>query len=342
VQHTLAVIVLSFILFLFIAGTLSPLWIRKEQARVFYARIFIWFTLGSGVVLVSIIIWAGLSNYLSGRAESRTLVTLAVFTIIVICSVSYLLYELPFKRHMERLETEKLIQLYPDSPWKWSKRWGSNRIEYSDKGEIIFSYLLTAIIITGIVLSFFLNAEGIVKRFHENRLDSLIILYILVMGTLFAVRFAVHSTNRWRKFKRSSFVMSTFPGVIGGKLEGEIQTRSKRVPCDGFDLKLSCIEMDITFRKSFHSITETVLWESEKKVRIDNIRMGPWGISFPVSFNIPVNTEETDTVSRDRRIHWVLTAHGTGDDHCLSAVFKVPVFRVTNQHLVNNLNPLRD
>ncbi|MBS1234748.1 MAG: hypothetical protein H6R43_464, partial [Nitrospirae bacterium] len=155
-QHTLAVIVLSFILFLFIAGTLSPLWIRKEQARVFYARIFIWFTLGSGVVLVSIIIWAGLSNYLSGRAESRTLVTLAVFTIIVICSVSYLLYELPFKRHMERLETEKLIQLYPDSPWKWSKRWGSNRIEYSDKGEIIFSYLLTAIIITGIVLSFFL------------------------------------------------------------------------------------------------------------------------------------------------------------------------------------------
>ncbi|MBS1115233.1 MAG: hypothetical protein H6Q94_962 [Nitrospirae bacterium] len=334
-QHTLAVIVLSFILFLFIAGTLSPLWIRKEQARVFYARIFTWFTLGSGVVLVSIIIWAGLSNYLSGRAESRTLVTLAVFTIIVICSVSYLLYELPFKRHMERLETEKLIQLYPDSPWKWSKRWGSNRIEYSDKGEIIFSYLLTAIIITGIVLSFFLNAEGIVKRFHENRLDSLIILYILVMGTLFAVRFAVHSTNRWRKFKRSSFVMSTFPGVIGGKLEGEIQTRSKRVPCDGFDLKLSCIEMDITFRQSFHNITETVLWESEKKVRIDNIRMGPCGISFPVSFNIPVTTEETDTLSRERRVYWLLTAHCSGEDHGFSAAFKVPVFRVTKHHTIS-------
>jgi hypothetical protein len=32
------------------------------------------------------------------------------------------------------------------------------------------------------------------------------------------------------KFKRSSFVMSTFPGVIGGKLEGEIQTGADMFP----------------------------------------------------------------------------------------------------------------
>jgi hypothetical protein len=333
---------LSFLLFLLLAGALSPLWIRKEQTRVFYARIFKWFTLGGGMVLVSVVIWTGLSDYLIGRTESRTLVTLAViFSIILVGAGSNVLYELSIKRHMERLETEKLRQRYPDSPWKWSKRWRSNRIEYSDKAEIIFSYLTSAIIITGIALGFFLNPEGILKHFQENRMDSLVILYILVMGVLFSVRFAVSSTNRWRKFKRSSFVMSTFPGVIGGKVEGEIQTRCRRVPCSGFDLKLSCIEMDISFRKSIHNITETVLWESKKKVQIDNIRMGPCGISFPVSFNIPVNTEETDTVSHDRRIHWVLKAHGTGDEHCLSAVFKVPVFRVRLEHLENNLTSSR-
>jgi hypothetical protein len=69
--------------------------------------------------------------------------------------------------------------------------------------------------------------------------------------------------------------------------------------------------------------------------------MGPYGIAFPVSFNIPLNTEETDTVSRDRRIHWVLTAHGTGEENCLSAVFKVPVFRVRHEHLDNNLTASR-
>jgi hypothetical protein len=338
----LSVFMLSFLLFLFFAGALSPLWIRKEQTRVFYARIFKWFTLGGGIVLVSIVIWTGLSDYLIGRTESRMLVTLAVFfPIIVVGACSNMLYELSIKRHMEQLETKKFRQLHPDSPWKWSKRWRSNRIEYSDKGEIIFSYLTTAIVITGIALGFFLDMEGILKRFQENRMDSLVILYILVMGVLFSVRFAVSATNRWRKFKRSSFVMSTFPGVIGGKLEGEIQTRCRRVPCSGFDLKLSCVEMDISFRKSIHSITETVLWESEKKVQIDNIRMGPCGISFPVSFTIPVNAEETDTVSRDRRIHWVLTAHGTGDEHCLSAVFKVPVFRVRLEHPDNNLTSSR-
>jgi hypothetical protein len=331
---------LSFLLFLFFAGALSPLWIRKEQTRIFYARIFTWFTLSGGIALVSII-WISLSDFLSGRTESRTLVMLAVFTIIIVGVGGNMLYELSIKKHVELIETKKLRQRYPDSPWKWSRRWRSNRIEYSDKGEIIFSYLLMAIIITLIPLSLLLNTEGILKRFYENRMDSLVILYILVMAVIFSVRFAVNSTIRWQKFKRSSFVMSTFPGVIGGQLEGEIQTRCKRVPCEGFDLKLSCIEMDITFRKSFHSITETVLWESEKNVRVDNIRMGPYGIAFPVSFNIPLNTEETDTVSRDRRIHWVLTAHGTGEENCLSAVFKVPVFRVRHEHLDNNLTASR-
>jgi hypothetical protein len=179
--------------------------------------------------------------------------------------------------------------------------------------------------------------EGILKRFQENRMDSLVILYILVMGVIFSITFAVSSTHRWRKFKRSCFVMSTFPGVIGGKLEGEIQTRCRRVPCNGFDLELSCIEMDISFRKSIHNITETVLWQSRKKVQIHDIRMGPCGIAFPVSFNIPENTEETDFVSRDRRIQWVLKADGTGEEHCLSAVFKVPVFRVRHGQLDNNL-----
>lgn len=340
-QHTLTVIALSFLLFLFIAGALSPRWIRKEETRVYYARIFTWFSLGGGIILVGIILWTGLNDYLGGRTESRTLVMLMVFTIILVSAGSSMLYELSLKRHMELFETEKLRQSYPDSPWKWSRRWQNNRIEYSDKSEMIFSYFVAAIIITVIPLSFLLNTEGILKRFYENRMDSLIILYILVMGVIFSVRYAVNSTIRWQKFKRAFFVMSALPGVIGGKLEGEIQTRCRRVPCDGFDVKLSCVEMDITFRKSFHGIPETVLWESEKNVRIDNIRMGPWGISFPVSFNIPINTEETDTVSRDRRIHWVLTANSVDEQHCLSAVFKVPVFRMTEEKTDTKLNSSR-
>jgi hypothetical protein len=324
---------LSFLLFLLFAGAFSPLLLRKEQTRVFHARTFKWFTLCSGIVLVSVVMWTGLSDSFTSRTESRMLFTLAVFlSIILVGAGSTMLYELSIKRHMERLQTKKLRQRYPDSPWKWSGRWRSNRIEYSDKAQIISSYLTTAIIITGIAVGFSLNREGILKYFQENRMDSLVILYILVMGVLFSVRFAVSSTNRWRKFKRASFVMSSFPGIIGGKLEGEVQTRCRRVPCDGFDLKLSCIEMDISFRKSIHNIAETVLWESKKKVHIHNIRMGPCGISFPVSFHIPENTEETDTVSRDRRIHWVLTAHGAGDEDCLSAVFKVPVFRAEPEH----------
>ncbi|NJD56361.1 MAG: hypothetical protein FIA94_08155 [Nitrospirae bacterium] len=341
-QHTLAVIILSFLLLLFLAGAFSPLWIRREQTREFLARIFVWLVLAGCIVSGSVIIWTGLNDYFSGSTQSQWKIMLAVFALIILGAGSNILYEFFIKRRRELSELQRLRQRYPESPRKWSRRWQSNTIEYSDKGEMIFSYLITGIMAAGMALNYFARREEILKSFEENRADTLVMLYIFAIGTLFAVRYAVTSTNRWRKCKRSSFIMSTFPGVIGERLEGEIQTRSRHVPCNGFDLKLSCIEMDITFRKSFHSIAETVLWESEKNVRIESMRMGPGGITFPVSFNIPATTEETDTLSRERRVYWLLTAHGSGDEDGFSAAFRIPVFRTAWEHGPNDHDLPRD
>jgi len=71
---------LSFLLLLLFAGALSPLWIRKGENRVFYARIFEWFILSGGILVVSVVIWTILSDYLVGRTESRMLITLASFS----------------------------------------------------------------------------------------------------------------------------------------------------------------------------------------------------------------------------------------------------------------------
>lgn len=336
-QHTLAVIVLSFLLLLFLAGASSPLWIRNDQTREFLSRIFVWIVPAGCIVFGGVIIWTGINDYFSGAPESRWTIISAVLAVVLVLAGSNIIYEFSIKQRIELNEMQKLRQRYPDSPWKWSRRWRSNTIDYSDKGEMIFSCLIATIVISGMALSYVIRKEEILRSFQENRLDSHIVLYMFVIGALFAVRYAVTSIIRWRKFKRAAFIMSTFPGVIGGTLEGEIHTRSRHVPCDGFDLKLSCIEMDITFRKSFQSIAETVLWESKKNVRIEDIRMGSFGIAFPASFVIPNNMEETDTVSRNRRIHWVLTVHGTGNDCCFTAVFKVPIFRIPKGNTANVL-----
>jgi hypothetical protein len=332
------VTILGFLLLLFLAGALSPLVIRRERTHRFLSRIFVWFAPAGCIVFGGVIIWTGLDDYFRGATETHWTIINAVLAVVLVFAGSNVLYEFSVKRRIEQRELQKLRQRYPDAPWKWSKRWQGNKIEYSDKGEMIVSYLVTAIILSGMALGYVVKNEEIHRSFQENRLDSLVVLYILIMGALFAVRFSVTSTVRWRKFKRSSFIMSTFPGVIGGKLEGEIQTRSRHVPCAGFDLKLSCIEMDITFRTSFHSITETVLWEADKKVRVESMRMGLGGISFPVSFNIPAIAEETDTLSRERRVYWLLTARCAGEDQGFTAAFKVPVFRVAGDHVPDNLH----
>ena len=333
VQHTLAVIILSLLLLLFLAGASTPIWIRSEKTHAFLAKIFVWFVPAGCIVFGGVIIWIGLNDYFSGKTESHWTVITAVLAVILLCTGSNILYEFSVKRRMEQIEMQRLRQRYPDSPWKWNKRWRNNRIVYSDTGEMIVSCLVTVIIISGMALSYLTKREEILRYFHENRIDSLIILYLLVMGAVCSIRYSVTAVIRWREFRRSLFIMSTFPGIIGGKLEGEIQTRSRHFPCSGFYLKLSCIEMDITFRTSFQHIAEKVLWESEKNISIEDIRMGPYGLAFPVSFFIPVNLEESDTSSRDRRIHWVLTATGTGSDCCFTAVFKIPVFRVSGNNV---------
>ncbi len=327
VQHTLAVGILSLLLLLFLVGASSPLWVRNEQTRAFLARIFVWFVPSGCIVFGGVIIWTGLSDYFRGSAESHWTVITAILAVVLICTGSNILYEFSVKWRMEQIEIQRLQQRHPSSPWKWSRRWRTNRIEYSDKSEMIFSCLVTAVIISGMAIGYATKKEEILRGFQENRLDSLIIFYLLVIGAIFSLRHSVDAANRWKLFRRSSFIMATFPGTIGGTVEGEIQTRSRHVPCNGFDLKLSCMEIDISFRSSFHNIREQVLWESKKTVRIEEIRMGPDGIAFPVSFIIPDSTEESDTSSRNRRIHWVLTADGIGRDCFYTASFRIPVFR---------------
>jgi len=41
-------------------------------------------------------------------------------------------------------------------------------------------------------------------------------------------------------------------------------------------------------------------------------------------------------------VYWLLTVHVSGDDHGLTAAFKVPVFKVTKDHDLRNGHFKRD
>ena len=52
---------------------------------------------------------------------------------------------------------------------------------------------------------------------------------------------AVLAFLRWRKFGDATFELSTNPGVLGGYLEGRIDTSLRHALQEGVDLTLSCV-----------------------------------------------------------------------------------------------------
>lgn len=302
-------------------------WKRQRQSS--YDRRLMWLVYGGGLTLYLVVLLSSLRSYLAGESDALSLVMVAVLGFVIAGAVTGNLYELVLKQRMERMEVQRLKRRFPDSPWRWDRRWQGKGIVCSNNGDVIFGVILAGLINGGLITLYVARKEQIRERLYEDPWGNICIYYVFLMGGLFALRFAVNAVMAWKKYGLSTFEMTTVPGVIGGTLEGVLETRFKEVPHAGFDLSLSCIEMDVSFRQASNWIPEVLLWQAVKKIRIEDIRMGRRGISFPVSFTIPFGVEETDASSRSRRIMWVLRASAQVDTHTFSAAFRVPVFRVS-------------
>jgi hypothetical protein len=136
------------------------------------------------------------------------------------------------------------------------------------------------------------------------------------------------------KSGKSIFEMTTYPGIIGGELAGRVQTHMKNIPGKGFDLELQCRLIDLTSQSGsqLRNIDTTVsIWEGNKKVRLEEVSLGPEGVSFPVSFSIPADALESDAWSWDKRVVWTLSAFSSlGGAEYLSQ-FIVPVFKTRSK-----------
>lgn len=173
-------------------------------------------------------------------------------------------------------------------------------------------------------------------RFHYRWSFHLVVwfLFILLFARLFSGRNSAHPHSWW----------SSIPGIIGGKLEGTVQTRLKEIPKKGFSIILSCVLLtriehqyyDKGSKRTRTEIRKQVLWQDEQKVSRDKIEIGLGGISVPVSFSIPSESEETDLFwGEDQKIEWylIVSAELPGVDY--ESEFEVPVFKVKEKWIEN-------
>ena len=233
-----------------------------------------------------------------------------------------------FGRYASRKAAEKeaLQRQHPNEPWMWRPDWAQRRVAGGNKQMMAFSWAFAIFwnLISAPLL--LVIPKEVIEKGNKPALLGLLFPAVGVGLLIWAVR----STLRWRKFGASAFQMSAVPGVIGGRLRGTIETSLQTVPESGFGLKLSCVRLITTERRSggsSRSTKEAILWQEEQTINPAALGRGYRGVSVPVEFVIPYECEPVDDSDPHSLVIWRLESDAAVPGVDFRCVFEVPVFR---------------
>jgi hypothetical protein len=160
--------------------------------------------------------------------------------------------------------------------------------------------------------------NGILHARGSDRYWAIVVAIFPLVGAMLVVQ-GIAQRGRAAKFRGTRFVMRHVPGVLGGALEGEIESPYVFPPATPVNVTLSCISVT----HSDDSRWEKVVWQSKQTVTAS---FGGPGTVIPVAFTLPVDAPASDTANASRQILWRLTAQAALAGTDFRAPFLAPVF----------------
>jgi hypothetical protein len=220
-------------------------------------------------------------------------------------------------------EEEQLSAEHPTQPWRWKREWAEGRIPSSGKARFLLPAVMAVLWnLISTPLLFILPREVFEK---ENYLALIGLIFPLVgLGLLV---WAGRAFIRWQKFGDSVFEMSTFPGVIGGRLAGRVLTSIDLDASAGFLVKLDNIHRVTTGSGDSRRTSERLLWQDERHLLEETAQYDPSRSEIPIEFLIPYDASPTEERSDDDQVLWRLEVEAEVPGVDYSAQFEVPVFK---------------
>lgn len=261
--------------------------------------------------------WGNSIGVFRGNVNLLTPFSLAIlFSLISIFIIGFVL-----KHQRQRIT---LQQKYPDQPWLWRRDWATGKINSIESKNQLYTW---AAVIVWNAFSWFVFINIILRMEGKSNLVFVVVVLFPLFG-IFMLISAIRETIRWKKFGQSIFEMRSVPGVIGGKLEGNIYSGLKESPSGGVTLTLSCINRITTGTGKNRLVSEKVLWEEKQNVSSGYLTQYMGGKIIPVLFNIPSHCISTNYENPQNLIIWRLRADASVPGIDYKAVFEVPVFKV--------------
>ncbi len=207
----------------------------------------------------------------------------------------------------------------PDRPWLWRPDWAKGYAEPEWQSEAAGRGIAGLLIL--LISSFTL--AGALKQPVRGPHYVLLLVLILPLFGLFLIGQSFLIRLRERKFRQVRLMLPRLPGVLGGRLEGRLESAFSFPPDSQIRLTLSCVRSYDSGSGS-HSRWENVLWQT---TQVTTPYVETPGSSAPIDFTIPFDARETDASNPADEIFWRLSAAASLAGLDFRARFKVPVFR---------------
>lgn len=211
-----------------------------------------------------------------------------------------------------------------DTPWMRQKDWACGRIRSVGVAQIVLSWVM-ALLWNG----FMLTLMVLFWDDPEKKAALKVLSFFCLVGLGLLV-WALRRTWAWLRFGGSVLELASTPGVIGGTLEGQIQTGVQALPTKPMRLVLSCIRETRVERGTRGNresdIIRNTLWETDRSVSVGRLTQGLRGLAIPVCIAIPHGLPSSDDSDTDNRIRWQLVVSCDLPGIDFRAEFLVPVF----------------
>jgi hypothetical protein len=229
--------------------------------------------------------------------------------------------------------SRKLAAQNPDKPWLWREDWAGG---YTDP-----EWRSTAVL-WGAMGVIFLVVGGpslmaIPQNWHNShRYETLLVLLFPLAG-LYLLSVSARATRSESKFRKTRLKLSRLPGVIGGRVEGNLETAYVFPPGTQMKFTLSCVRSYVS--GDGHSRWENALWQ---ETQVAPAYAGGPGSAVPVAFTTPYDARETDGRNPSDEIFWKLTAHAAVAGLDFHADFRLPVFKTADSDANLTLEKLNE
>jgi MFS family permease len=209
----------------------------------------------------------------------------------------------------------QLRQRYPDQPWMWREDWAANAI--NDRGAFGLATFWIFTIIWNLIS--FPLIFAMPWREVRNQPAVMFIFLFPVVGVLLFIGVLYKSGQRM-KFGASVCHVDRMPIAPGQSFHGELETRVRDQPPNGFVLRLTCVQRISRGRNS----SETILWQESQTVSL--VTPSYEGARVQFTFAIPADAEVSQSVPGTSQVSWRLEASAEMPGIDYGATFELPVF----------------